>query len=99
MDTHTSNIEYSDLIEFGREIDDNVLLLNDFFKFKKEFMDKDSILDTLIEFSNKFGYNYEFIAQELADIPGFVEICHNDCKRFKYSLVVNTDNISNEWDD
>ncbi len=81
----------------SQDIDNRVVLLNTFFKFKKEFMDEDSIIDSLIEFSNKFNYNYEMIAQELADIPGFVDIVHQDCKKFKYSIIKHSDTIS-DWE-
>lgn len=81
----------------GSLFNNSTQIFNDFFTFKKIHMPDYSILDALIEYSNKKNYNYEFIAQELSEIPGFVEIVRADCMKFKYSIVTKVDNIGDEW--
>jgi hypothetical protein len=91
--------EYSvDLSIEGEVVDNNIAILNSFFKFKNEFMSEYSILDALKEYAAKYDYNVIELAQELSEIPGFVDICQNDCKKFKYNIIQKTDNIGDEWE-
>jgi hypothetical protein len=93
-----SNYGYiEDENELGKEINNKTLILNDFFKFKKENMDDYSILDALKEYAAKHNYNVIELAQELSEIQGFVEICANDCIKYKYSIVTSIDSI-NGWE-
>jgi len=82
---YNNSINFADLSEFGTVINDSVAVLNDIFRFRDEHMSEYSIFDVLIEYANKHEYNYEYLAQELSEIPGFVDICNNDCDTFKYN--------------
>jgi hypothetical protein len=93
---YTEHIE--DLSLPGSNIDNNVAVLNHFFKYKAELLPDDSILDALREYANDNGFNVIELAQELSEIPGFVDICKNDCQKFKYSIVTKTDNIGDDWE-
>lgn len=95
---YSSTMGVTDLNEFGNTVNDSVKLLNDFFKFKKDYMEEYSIFDTIIEYSNKFDYNYEYLAQELSEIPGFVDIVNNDCNKFKYNAKKPLNTITDDFD-
>lgn len=80
-------------------IDDKVQLLNEFFKFKKDFMSEDSIIDALFEYADKHGYNYIHLTEELSEIPGFVDICKNNCIEHNFIRVTANGNIiENDWE-
>jgi hypothetical protein len=93
--------EYENIDVFsssGNTVDNRIELLNSFFRWKKEFMHDDSILDSIKAFSHKFDYNVIELAQEFSEIPAFVDICEQDCRKFKYSTIIKTDNIGDEWE-
>lgn len=79
------------------DTNDKKQLLNDFFRFKNQFMKDDSILDAIIEYSHKYDYDQDYLIQELADLDGFVEIAQADCVKFKY-INNRIAGIDNSWD-
>lgn len=72
-----------------------VSLMNELFAFKREFMKDDSILDAIVEYSQKNDLNPVQLAQELSEFEGFRQIVENDCIKYKY--INNSDTDIGDW--
>ena len=77
---------------------DKVKLINEFFTFKKTYMDEFSILEALIEFSDKNNYNYVNIAEEFSEVQGFIDIVKADCLKNNIIKSNYVDIINDSWE-
>ena len=61
-------------------------------------MNDDCILDVLEEFAHKHDLDASFLAMELSDLDGFVDLVEVDLKRFKYNKGLSEEPINDGWD-
>lgn len=76
-------------------------LVNDIFRFKKEHMPEDSLLDVLMEYCYKNKFDTYSIGEKISEYEGFVELFEKDCIKHKYvrpEYISNEESIDEEWE-